>query len=256
MQSKPTATWSDFRLCTPHPVFFLCSPGETPHPSVATCGLAQDVLVNNAAGNFLAVAEDLTPGGFRTVMEIDAQGVFNMTSAAFSALKNRQQSRPQASVINISAVLHYGATHYQLARKQPCVVCLFCCHLSLRFQNVRLSRFFLLFPSTQASAAKAAIDAMTRSFALEWGEFSIRVNAVAPGPVEGTAGLTKLAGHIPKEDLCAAVPVGHLMSKTDCANAVLFLASSEAARSVTGAILVVDGGQLSAGSEPASTLAL
>jgi len=62
-------------------------------------------------------------------------------------------------VINISATLHYGATWFQ----------------------------------AHASAAKAAIDSLTRSFGLEWGEYNIRVVGVAPGPISETPGMTKLA---------------------------------------------------------------
>ncbi|GFH33288.1 peroxisomal 2,4-dienoyl-CoA reductase, partial [Haematococcus lacustris] len=68
-----------------------------------------DVLVNCAAGNFLATAEELTPNGFRTVMEIDTVGTFTMSRAAFKALK----AAPAPCVINISATLHYGATWWQ-----------------------------------------------------------------------------------------------------------------------------------------------
>jgi NAD(P)-dependent dehydrogenase (short-subunit alcohol dehydrogenase family) len=83
-------------------------------------------------------------------MEIDAVGTFTMSRAAFPAL----QSARDSVIINISATLHYGATWYQV----------------------------------HASAAKAAVDSITRSLALEWGEYGIRVNGVAPGPIKGTAG--------------------------------------------------------------------
>jgi peroxisomal 2,4-dienoyl-CoA reductase len=83
-------------------------------------------------------------------MEIDAVGTFTMSRAAFPAL----QSGRSSVIINISATLHYGATWYQV----------------------------------HASAAKAAVDSITRSLALEWGEYGIRVNGVAPGPIKGTAG--------------------------------------------------------------------
>lgn len=83
-------------------------------------------------------------------MEIDAVGTFSMSKAAFQALSQN----PESVIINISATLHYGATWYQV----------------------------------HASAAKAAVDSITRSLALEWGEYGIRVNGVAPGPIRGTAG--------------------------------------------------------------------
>ena len=69
-----------------------------------------------AAGNFLSPAEELSVNGFRTVMEIDAIGTFNMSRAAFPALAKSGDGR----VINISATLHYGATWYQVRRTPTC----------------------------------------------------------------------------------------------------------------------------------------
>ena len=68
------------------------------------------VLVNGAAGNFLSEAKSLKPKGFKTVMEIDAQGTFNMCHAAYPYLKKSGS----ASVLNISATLQYGATWFQV----------------------------------------------------------------------------------------------------------------------------------------------
>lgn len=165
-----------------------------------------DILVNCAAGNFLAVAEELTPNGFKTVMDIDAVGTFVTSRAAFEQLKQHQ-----GCVVNISATLHYGATWYQ----------------------------------AHASAAKAAVDSITRSLALEWGEFGVRINGVAPGPIEGTAGVAKLlpADDAKAQDAAARamIPLGRWGKKWDIAMAVVYLASP-AAGFVTGDTLVVDGG--------------
>ncbi|KAI3424239.1 hypothetical protein D9Q98_009595 [Chlorella vulgaris] len=168
-----------------------------------------DILVNCAAGNFLSPAEQLSSNGFRTVMEIDALGTFNMSRAAFAALK----SSGDAIIINISMTLHYGATWWQ----------------------------------AHASAAKAAVDSLTRSLGLEWGHYGIRTAGVAPGPIEGTAGMSKLA---PGSDAAAAVlqkvnssiPLGHMGRRWDIAMACLFLCSP-AASFVTGHTLVVDGAE-------------
>eukprot|EP00877_Chromochloris_zofingiensis_P000045 jgi/Chrzof1/10040/Cz04g25010.t1 len=164
------------------------------------------IVVNCAAGNFLANAAELTPGGFKAVMDIDAVGTFTMSRAAFEALK--QQG---GCIINISATLHYGATWYQ----------------------------------AHASAAKAAVDSITRSLALEWGEFGIRVNGVAPGPIKGTAGMTKLApggdGSSVEDIVKMSIPLGRMGEKQDIAWACVYLASS-AGRFVSGETLVVDGG--------------
>jgi 2,4-dienoyl-CoA reductase [(3E)-enoyl-CoA-producing], peroxisomal len=115
-----------------------------------------NMLVNSAAGNFLAVAEELSPKGFKTVMEIDTIGTFTVTQAAFPYLKASQDG----VIINISATLQYGATPYQ----------------------------------SHAAAAKAAIDSLTRSWALEWGDYNIKVNGIAPGPIADTAVRSLLGG--------------------------------------------------------------
>ncbi|CAL8464691.1 g4226 [Coccomyxa elongata] len=165
-----------------------------------------DILVNCAAGNFLASAEELSVNGFRTVMEIDAIGTFATSRAAFPALQARG-----GSIINISATLHYGATWWQ----------------------------------AHASAAKAAVDSLTRSLAVEWGVFGVRVNGIAPGPTGGTAGVQKLAGVDASEEevnelVASTIPIGRVGSKWDIAIAAVFLCSS-AARHITGDTLVVDG---------------
>ncbi|PRW61474.1 Peroxisomal 2,4-dienoyl- reductase [Chlorella sorokiniana] len=168
-----------------------------------------DILVNCAAGNFLSPAEQLSANGFRTVMEIDTFGTFHMCRAAFEELKKSGD----AIIINISMTLHYGATWWQ----------------------------------SHACAAKAAVDALTRNLGLEWGHFGIRTAGVAPGPIEGTAGMTKLA---PSPDAAAqvnnlinaAIPLGHMGRRWDIAMACLFLASPAAAF-ITGHTLVVDGGE-------------
>uniref|UniRef100_M4B8T9 2,4-dienoyl-CoA reductase [(3E)-enoyl-CoA-producing] n=1 Tax=Hyaloperonospora arabidopsidis (strain Emoy2) TaxID=559515 RepID=M4B8T9_HYAAE len=166
-----------------------------------------DVLVNCAAGNFLVLAEKMSTNAFRTVMEIDAIGTFNMSRAAFEPLKNSGDGR----IINITATLQLPATWYQV----------------------------------HASAAKAAVDSLTRSLALEWGQFGIRVTGVAPGPIADTVGTTKLGGDgdvtARKDHLASIIPVGRLGAKTDIAAAVLYLVSP-VGNFVSGGVLIVDGG--------------
>lgn len=161
------------------------------------------LLVNSAAGNFLAPAEDLAPKGFQTVMEIDALGVFTMSHACFPELKKYGDS----SIINISAMLHQPATWFQV----------------------------------HASAAKAAIDSMTRSLALEWGEYGIRVNGIAPGPIAGTAGMDKLGAGIDPIELEQTIPVRRWGTTMDIALGAVFL-TSDAGTFVSGEVLVMDGG--------------
>jgi peroxisomal 2,4-dienoyl-CoA reductase len=162
-----------------------------------------DIVVNGAAGNFLCPASQLSYNGFKTVLEIDTMGTWNVTRAAFE----RGLRDHGGLVLNISATLHYSATPLQ----------------------------------THASAAKAAIDSLTRSLALEWGSMNIRVNAIAPGPIDDTEGMTRLAPKDMKEKLAKAVPLGRFGTVEDIANAALFLAS-DAASYVHGEVFVVDGG--------------
>lgn len=162
-----------------------------------------DIVVNGAAGNFLAPAESLSPNGFGTVVDIDLKGTFNVCRAAFAQLKEHQ-----GQILNISATLHYLGTPMQL----------------------------------HVSAAKAGVDALTRNLAVEWGRYGIRVNSIAPGPIEDTEGMKRLVPEPIKEKLKKNIPLGRFGRIRDIEQAALFLCS-DAARFINGAILVVDGGQ-------------
>lgn len=172
-----------------------------------------DILVNAAAGNFLVPAEDLSPNGFRTVMDIDSVGTFTMCHAALKYLKKGGPGRDSSSggiILNISATLHYTAYWYQI----------------------------------HASAAKAAVDSITRSLALEWGtDYDIRVNVIAPGPIEDTAGINKLSPEETRNNTREAMvmPLYKMGEKWDIAMAALYLASN-AGKYVNGATIIVDGG--------------
>lgn len=182
-----------------------------------------DILVNAAAGNFLASPEDLSPNGFRTVLDIDAVGTFTMCHEAIKYLKkggpgressiNTSSSTSSTSgglILNISATLHYTATFYQI----------------------------------HVAAAKAAVDAVTRNLALEWGtDYEVRVNGIAPGPIGDTTGMRKL---VPQEMTMdgggsAHRPLYRVGEKWDIAMAALYLAS-HAGKYVNGTTMIVDGG--------------
>ena len=166
-----------------------------------------DIVVNGAAGNFLCAAEELSPNGFGTVVDIDLKGTFNVCRAAFTELK-----KEQGLILNISATLHYVGTPMQL----------------------------------HVSAAKAGVDALTRNLAVEWGRYGIRVNGIAPGPIEDTEGMKRLVPEPIKEKLRKRVPLGRFGLIKDIENAAVFLCS-EAANFINGETLVVDGGQWMAG---------
>ena len=162
-----------------------------------------DIVVNGAAGNFLCAANELSANGFGTVVDIDTKGTFNVCRAAFEELK---KSRGQ--ILNISATLHYLATPMQI----------------------------------HVSAAKAGVDAITRNLSVEWGRHGIRVNGIAPGPIEDTEGMKRLLPEALKEKITRKIPLGRFGRIADIENAALFL-TSDAAAYINGVTLVVDGGQ-------------
>ena len=162
-----------------------------------------DILINNAAGNFLCPAADLSPNGFGVVLDIDTKGTWNVTKAAYGAWLGAHGGQ----ILNISATLHYGGTPGQL----------------------------------HVAAAKAAVDAMTRNLAVEWGPQGIRVNAIAPGPIADTEGASRLFPGAAAEGLRNATPTRRLGAIADVANLALFLLS-DAAANINGAIIVADGG--------------
>jgi peroxisomal 2,4-dienoyl-CoA reductase len=161
-----------------------------------------DILVNGAAGNFICLAENLSPNGFGTVVDIDLKGTFNVSKAALPHLRVRG-----GSVVNISATLPYLGTMGQ----------------------------------SHAAAAKAGVDSLTKVLACEWGPHKIRVNGIAPGPVEGTEGVRRLMTDASRASLHEHCQLGRMATVDEIANAALYL-SSDAASFVTGVTLVVDGG--------------
>lgn len=167
-----------------------------------------DVVVNGAAGNFPCPSAELSPNGFGVVLDIDAKGTWNVSKAAFDAWMGRNGGQ----ILNISATLHYGGTPGQL----------------------------------HVAAAKAAVDALTRTLAVEWGPLGIRVNAIAPGLIADTEGARRLVPGEAAEALRRLVPTRRLGEVDDIAQLALFLLS-DAARNLNGAVVVSDGGACLAG---------
>jgi NAD(P)-dependent dehydrogenase (short-subunit alcohol dehydrogenase family) len=161
-------------------------------------------LVCGAAGNFVAPAEHLSAGGFKAVVDIDLLGSFNAARVAFEQLRDGG-----GTILFISAGQAY----------------------------------LPYFAQAHAGAAKAGVDNLMQNLALEWGRFGIRSNSIAPGPVEGTEGMARLAppGDAFHRRFRKAIPMGRYGQPDDIGQMAVFLASPLASW-VTGSRVVVDGG--------------
>ena len=163
------------------------------------------LLVNNAAGNFVVPAEQMSPNGFKAVVDIVLNGTFYCSRAFANIVKDQSGG----AILNVIATYawtgHPGVVH--------------------------------------SAAAKAGVQAMTRTLAVEWARYGIRINCIAPGPTE-----TKGAGAAlwPTEEdrisLTNSVPLKRFTTPEEVAVSAAFLLSDEAAY-ITGDTLVVDGGQ-------------
>lgn len=162
-----------------------------------------DVLINNAAGNFISPAMALPPKGFKSVIDIGLTGVFNVSREV-----GRRMRKTGGSIVNVSAP-------YAFAGK-PGVV--------------------------HSACAKAGVESMTRTLAAEWATYGIRVNAVSPGPFysEGAAERLWPSDEI-EEAIRKDIPLGRFATATEVGELVCFLASPAAAW-ITGSVLLADGG--------------
>ncbi|KIM23457.1 hypothetical protein M408DRAFT_77560 [Serendipita vermifera MAFF 305830] len=163
-----------------------------------------DFVICGAAGNFLAPISGLSVNAFKTVIEIDTLGTYNTIKATLPYVR-----ASKGSYIHISATLHYRGTPYQ----------------------------------AHVSAAKAAVDALSKVLAVEEGPHGIRSNVIAPGPIGGTEGMDRLSRKRPdgtSDNGEQYIPLGRMGTKEDIANAAVWL-FSDAASFVTGQVIVVDG---------------
>jgi len=162
-----------------------------------------DFVLAGAAGNFPAAAAEMSSNAFKTVMDIDVLGSYNVFRASFAHLR-----KPGASLVAMSAP--QGERAYTL--------------------------------QSHVCAAKAGVNMLTKCLALEWGPLGVRVNAISPGPIADTEGMRRLAPTPEAEQAVKnRVALRAFGQPRDIADGCLYLAS-DAARYVTGALLYIDGG--------------
>jgi NAD(P)-dependent dehydrogenase (short-subunit alcohol dehydrogenase family) len=161
-----------------------------------------DIVISGAAGNFVAPATAMSANAFKTVVDIDLIGTFNVFRAAHAHLR-----KPGACLIAISAELADMAAWGQ----------------------------------SHACAAKAGVDMLVRTLAIELGPVGIRVNSIRPGPIENTEGMARLISPEARRHFLKWVPLGRLGQAEEVGDSAVFLCS-DAARYVTGTVLSCDGG--------------
>jgi NAD(P)-dependent dehydrogenase (short-subunit alcohol dehydrogenase family) len=160
-----------------------------------------DIVVNNAAGNFPATIANISPNGFKAVVDIDLLGTFNVSKAAFDAWLGEHGG----NIVNITAPFELKGATMQ----------------------------------AHVAAAKAGVDSFMRTAAVEWGPHGIRVNGIAPGTIAGTEGVRRFTESVPASAR-RSNPLGMRGHGADIAYAVLWFCS-DAARFVSGQVIAVDG---------------
>lgn len=164
-----------------------------------------DIVIAGAAGNFPAAAIDISPNGFRAVVEIDLLGTYHLFHASFAYLR-----KPGASLIAITANQAVRATPFQ----------------------------------AHVCAAKAGVNMLVQCLAMEWGPAGIRVNAISPGPIADTEGMARLAPTPDAQARVArAVPLRRYGEKREIGMLAAFLCS-DAASYITGSVHNCDGASM------------
>lgn len=166
-----------------------------------------DHLVNNAAGNFIAPAEELSPNGWNSVINIVLNGTFYCSQAVG---KYWIENNIKGSILNMVATYAWNAGAGVI----------------------------------HSASAKAGVLTMTRTLAVEWGsKYGIRANAIAPGPIERTGGADKLfQSEKAAQRTIQSVPLGRVGTPEEIAGLARFILSDEAAY-MNGECITLDGGQ-------------
>ena len=165
-----------------------------------------DILLNNAAGNFISPTEDLSPNAFKTIVDIVLNGTFNCTQAAGKVMREKDGG----VILNIVTTYAWTGSGYVV-------------------------------PS---ASAKAGVLAMTRSLAVEWAKYGIRTVAIAPGPFPTKGAWSRLAppGLGIQKKMKNRVPLKRVGEHIELANLATYLISDQAAY-INGEVVTIDGGE-------------
>jgi NAD(P)-dependent dehydrogenase (short-subunit alcohol dehydrogenase family) len=167
---------------------------------------AIDVLLNNAAGNFICPTENLTEGGFKVIVDIVLNGTFNCSLAVGKEMIKQESG----TILNIVTTYAWTGSGYVI-------------------------------PS---ASAKAGVLAMTRSLAVEWGKYGIRTNAIAPGPFPTEGAWSRLAppGFGIEKAMKKRIPLKRFGEHEELANLASYLISDQAGY-INGEVVTIDGGE-------------
>ena len=165
-----------------------------------------DILLNNAAGNFISPTEDLSPNAFKTIVDIVLNGTFNCTQAAGKVMREKDGG----VILNIVTTYAWTGSGYVV-------------------------------PS---ASAKAGVLALTRSLAVEWAKYGIRTLAIAPGPFPTKGAWSRLAppGLGIEKKMRNRVPLKRVGEHIELANLASYLVSDQAAY-INGEVVTIDGGE-------------
>lgn len=165
-----------------------------------------DILVNNAAGNFISPTENLSSNAFKTVVDIVLNGTFHCSQAAGKIMRKNKSG----VILNIVTTYAWTGSGYVV-------------------------------PS---ACAKAGVLAMTRSLAVEWAKYGIRTVAIAPGPFPTKGAWSRLAppGLGIEKKMKARIPLKRLGEHSELANLASFLVSDMASY-INGEVVTIDGGE-------------
>ena len=165
-----------------------------------------DILINNAAGNFISPTEMLTPGGFKAVVDIVLVGTFNCSLTVGKEMIKQKNG----NILNIVTTYAWTGSGYVV-------------------------------PS---ASAKAGVLAMTRSLAVEWAKYNIRTNAIAPGPFITDGAWKRLAppGLNIKKKLKDRIPMKRFGEHLELANLASYLISNQSGY-INGEVVTIDGGE-------------